>query len=437
MSRKEECSSSLSSALAGESEHVQRALELLGRILTDNVCVRTTFDGFLHSSLGGFDSDVVCESRSLSSIGHVTAGLALAALIDKFDPPIGPGNNDEPPTWGAVEIGDERFAPPATLAAFFDAGQLAPVPIVVQIESNAYGEFCLIQVYTVPADRAHAARVLDAIMEDARGAMSLFRGRALTASMEQGLVLEPVELPEITRAKVIVPDEVWSEIDLNVAAVTVHRDLMERLGLGLRRGILLAGPPGVGKSVVSRVLAHELLGQFTVVMVDARAGRHALSAVYREARSFGPTLVIIEDIDLIVGHRSGNGADTVLSEFLAVMDADPMTPLLTVASTNDVKTLDAAAVRSARFDSIIEIGYPTREAAARILATYLCDVPGADDVDLAAVAAHLSPDTSGADIREIVRRTVLSGSGRVCTADLVNTVTSGRFRPQMPVGNYL
>jgi ATP-dependent 26S proteasome regulatory subunit len=108
-----------------------------------------------------------------------------------------------------------------------------------------------------------------------------------------------------------------------------------------------------------------------------------------------------------------------------------------VASTNDVKTLDAAAVRSARFDSIIEIGYPTREAAARILATYLCDVPGADDVDLAAVAAHLSPDTSGADIREIVRRTVLSGSGRVDTADLISTVESGRFRPQMPVGNYL
>jgi SpoVK/Ycf46/Vps4 family AAA+-type ATPase len=162
-----------------------------------------------------------------------------------------------------------------------------------------------------------------------------------------------------------------------------------------------------------------------------------LAGVYQEARGFGPTLVIIEDIDLIVGSRKGRGANSVLSEFLAVMDADPMAPLLTMASTNDVKTLDAAAIRSARFDSIIEIGYPDRDAAARILSTYLHNVPGSDDVDLDAVAAHLGPETSGADIREIVRRTVLSGPGEVCTAGLIATVKSGRFKPQMPAGNYL
>ena len=427
----------MASVLAGEPHDVRRALEVLGQLLTDTVDTRTTFDGFLHSSLGRLDSEVVCESRSLSSIGHITAGLALATLIDKFDPPVGPGNHYEPPTWGSVEIGDERIAPPATLATFFEAGQLAPAPVVVRIEARAYDQDGRIQVYTAPTDREHAARVLDAIMDDAQGAMSLFRGRALTASVEQGLVLEPFELPEITRANVIVPEGVWAEIDLNVAAVTVHRELMERLGLGVRRGILLAGPPGVGKSVISRVLARELLGRFTVMVVDARAGQYALSCVYREARGFGPTLVIIEDIDLIVGSRKGRGSNAVLSEFLAVMDADPMAPLLTIASTNDVKTLDAAAVRSARFDSIIEIGYPSRDAAVRILSAYLHDVPGADDVELDTVASHFGPDLSGADIREIVRRTVLSGSGRVCTTDLIATVKSGRFKPQMPSGNYL
>ncbi|WP_232004966.1 ATP-binding protein [Mycobacterium sp. ACS1612] len=437
MSGKEERSSSLASVLAGEPHDVRRALEVLGRILTDNVSTRTTFDGFLHSSLGRFDSDVICEARSLSSVGHITAGLALAALIDKFDPPIGPGDDHEPPTWASVEIGEKKVAPPATLAVFFDAGQLAPVPVVVRIVSNDFGEYRRIQVYAAPADREHATRVLDAIMEDASGRMSLFRGRALTASVEQGLVLEPVDLPDISRASVVLPEEVWAEIDLNVAAVTVHRDLMERLGLGVRRGILLAGPPGVGKSLVSRVLARELLGQFTVVMVDARAGHSALSDIYREARNFGPTLVIIEDIDLIVGNRKSRGVNSVLSEFLAVMDADPMASLLTVASTNDVKTLDAAAVRSARFDSIIEIGYPTREAAARILSTYLHGVPGAEDVELEAVAAHFGRDISGADIREIVRRTVLAASGHVSTTDLITTVKSGRFKPHMPGGNYL
>jgi transitional endoplasmic reticulum ATPase len=67
---------------------------------------------------------------------------------------------------------------------------------------------------------------------------------------------------------------------------------------------------------------------------------------------------------------------------------------------------------------------------ARILSTYLNNVPGADNVELDSVAAHFGTDISGADIREIVRRTVLSGSGNVSTANLIATVKSGRFRPQ-------
>ena len=158
------------------------------------------------------------SSRWLSSIGHITAGLALAALIDKFDPPIGPGDDDEPPTWGSVAIGDHQLAPPSMLAAFFDTGQLAPVPVVVRIcDASSYADYARISVYTAPADRAEAAQVLKALMDDAEGAMSLYRGRALSASSNQGLTLEPVELPAVTRASVVVPEEVWEEIDLNVA----------------------------------------------------------------------------------------------------------------------------------------------------------------------------------------------------------------------------
>jgi hypothetical protein len=77
----------LTAALAGEARDVRRAMEVLGQILTGSVTSRATFDGFLHSSLGRCGSEVVCESRLLTSVGHVTAGLALAALIEKFDPP--------------------------------------------------------------------------------------------------------------------------------------------------------------------------------------------------------------------------------------------------------------------------------------------------------------------------------------------------------------
>lgn len=118
------------------------------------------------------------------------------------------------------------------------------------------------------------------------------------------------------------------------------------------------------------------------------------------------------------------------------MDIEPSAPILTLASTNDATALDAAAIRTARFDSIIEITYPDRAMATKILETYLAGVPGHADVKPSTVAAHFASDISGADIREIVRRTVLL-HGKVIEPDLISTVQSGRFRPQLPNGHYL
>lgn len=424
-------------ALAGEHADVRRAVELVGQILVGSVTSRTTLSEFLQASLGRPGSDLVCETRKLSSVGHITVGLALAALIDQFDPEIGPGDDDDPPTWGHVQIGEQHLAPPSALSAYFAAGHLAPVPVVARLsETIAYSEAPRLKVYTAAGDRPHGVAVVDAIMADADGAKSLFRGRALIATENNGLALEVSELQPILRSNVVVPETVWSEIDLNVAAVTTRRDLMKALGLGVRRGVLLVGPPGVGKTVISQVVANELVGAFTVIHVDARAGQSVLAGVYKEARTLGPTLIVLEDLDLIVTDRRNKGDTRALSEFLAVMDADPLAPILTLASTNDVSALDAASIRTARFDSIIEIGYPTRDAAAQILSAYLDGVPGGESVDAHAVCVYFSRDLSGADIREIVRRTVLA-SGSATQAGLIATVQSGRFKPQLPEGNYL
>jgi transitional endoplasmic reticulum ATPase len=429
--------SSAAVALAGEHADVRRAVELVGQILAGSVTSRTTLDGFLHATLGRSGSELVCDSRKISSIGHVTVGLAIAALIDRFDPRIGPGDDDEPPTWGHVEIGEQHLAPPSALSAYFAAGELAPVPLVVRLsEESSFSGRPRLQVYTTPADRAHGVAVIEAIMSDAEGAKNLFRGNPLAATEHNGLVLEVTDLPKVTRSNVIVPESIWSEIDLNVAAVTTQRELMTKLGLGVRRGVLLAGPAGVGKTVICQVIAREMLGPFTVITVDARAGQSALAGVYKEAHTLGPTLIVLEDLDLIVGDRRKSSDTRALSEFLAVMDTDPSAPILTLASTNDVTALDVASIRTARFDSIIEIGYPGRDAAAQILSTYLREVPGGDGVDARAVAATFGSEISGADIREIVRRTLLTG-GAVTQAGLIATVKSGRFKPQLPQGNYL
>ncbi|BBX75689.1 hypothetical protein [Mycobacterium shinjukuense] len=86
----------------------------------------------------------------------------------------------------------------------------------------------------------------------------------------------------------------------------------------------------------------------------------------------------------------------------------------------------------------MQVGYPNRADAARILAALIRDISGGHAVDTAAVAAALPERTSGSDIREIVRRAVLAGDGgSVSTTRLLAEVGSGRYRAAVPAGMYL
>ena len=218
-----------------------------------------------------------------------------------------------------------------------------------------------------------------------------------------------------------------------------RHDLLNSHGLGARRGVLLCGPPGTGKSAVSAVIAAEAVGVFTVIYVEAKAGEHLLTAVVQEAQRLGgPVLLVLEDVDLWCQTRhSGYGGG--LSELLAAMDIAADARILTLASTNDAATLDEAAIRTGRFDAIVGVGYPTRTDAARILTALISGLPGADTVDTRAVAGAVPEQTSGSDLREIVRRSVLSAddTGRLTTAALLAEVGSGRFRVTIPDGMYL
>ena len=196
----------MNAILAGESADVRRAVELIGQILAGSVTSRTTFGGFVQANLGRSGSDLVCESRKLSSIGHITVGLAIAALIERFDPLIGPGDDDEPPTWGHVKVGEQHLAPPAALPLYFAAGQVAPAPIVIRLsDSFVFSDGPRLQAYATPVDRSHAATVIETIMADADGAKNLFRGRTLSATEDNGLTLQIVDLPILGRADVVVP----------------------------------------------------------------------------------------------------------------------------------------------------------------------------------------------------------------------------------------
>lgn len=427
--------------LDGLEYGVRPALRALGELLIGVVERETaeTADRFTARCLGVRDcGHLIEEERSLSPVSALTIALALAEWIELYCDvcEIGPGEHSNPPMWTQTEIGEQRYRHPLCLRVHFPAGTLLDdTGCVIHIETReTVMQSAAVGAYVTPAAQDDARAVLDRLVERANE-LNPYRGRLVRATYRHGLSLTVIDLPSTaTRENVIVGEEVWTEVELGVTAVRDRHRLLNAHNLGARRGVLLCGPPGTGKSAVSAVVAREVVGEFTVIYVEARAGAELLTVVVEEAQRLGgPVLLVLEDVDLWCRDRATGGGG--LSELLQAMDIKPDARILTLASTNDAATLDKAAIRTGRFDSIVEVGYPSRSDAARILAALIRGMPGSECVDAAAVVSALPERASGSDIREIVRRAVLSGS--LTTATLLAEVGSGRYRAQPPVGMYL
>ncbi|OBJ80183.1 cell division protein [Mycobacterium gordonae] len=430
--------------LDGLDYGVRPALRALGELLV-GVAERESTENaerFTARCLGVPDCGYLLdEERGLNPVSRLTTALALAEWIGEHTAvcEVGPGECAYPPKWTQTEIGDQRYRHPLCLRVHFPAGSLLEdAGCVLHIEArDGIMHSPEVSAFVTPDNQAHARAVLDRLAGRANE-LNPYRGRAVRATNNHGLSFTVIDLPStVTRDTVIVPEAVWTEVDLGVTAVRDRHDALRAHGLGARRGVLLCGPPGTGKSAVSAVVAREVVGEFTVIYVEAKAGEDLLTAVVEEAQRLGgPVLIVLEDVDLWC--RSRGSGDAGLSELLQAMDVEADARILTLASTNDAATLDKAAIRTGRFDSVVEVGYPSRADAARILQALIRGIPGGRDVDTTAVVSALPERTSGSDIREVVRRAVLAVDAEtIGTATLLAEIGNGRYRAAVPAGLYL
>jgi hypothetical protein len=348
---------------------------------------------------------------------------------------VGSPGDGLPPTWTQLDVGpDEKVAVPGRLIAFFPAGSLAEVPMCVHVDERHWSrEFAIL---STTADKPRAVQLLKAFCDRLKTAENPLRGRVLEATVAEGLLHLGIS-PTLSnpRDSLILPASVWTEVDIFLASATSRRELMRRLGLGTNRGLLVAGPPGVGKTHLVRVIASELGGRFTTILSDANAMRHSIADLYAETETFGPTLVVLDDIDLVLGHRDSNGDNTALADFLATLDGvREREDVLTIATTNDPRALDPAAQRSSRFDMVITMPLPDEASRAGILARHLG--PLGLPIDYDAVARALEGAT-GADVKEVVRRAVLEHGERFTQQLLLEIADSGRWKAAVNRRRYL
>jgi hypothetical protein len=279
---------------------------------------------------------------------------------------------------------------------------------VVMIQApNEHQRGLLAEVAGLPVDQAQD---LLAELDRLRSELNVYRGHLLDASLDPmgGVILSFASPPGIGRDEVVLPGPVLTRIERHALGVAGHRDALLAAGQHLKRGLLLFGPPGTGKTHTIRYLLGQMDG-YTRLVLTGRA-LVAVGPVTELARSLLPAVVVLEDVDLVAEERSmGPASNPVLFDLLDAMDgAAPDADLLFLLTTNRSDLLEPAlAARPGRVDVAVEIALPDAPAREQLLTLYGRSVPLALTEDDVSQAVERTDGTTASFLKELIRRSVL------------------------------
>lgn len=238
-------------------------------------------------------------------------------------------------------------------------------------------------------------------------------------------------------------DAIESQFDAKV------RKSLQRMSIRPTRGILLFGPPGTGKTKLARVIAHEAGAAFFAVSGTEFTSKWYgeseanLRRIFDEARQSRPSVLFFDEIEAFLPKRtelsrSDAPEKGIVATFLAYTDGiGDLDGVLLIGATNHPDLIDPAALRPGRFDKLIYVSPPGREARREILQRYLKGRKLASDVVLDKLAARMERFT-GADIQsacaEATRRAMERGDRGAATIAMADLETAvGGIKPSVTI----
>ncbi|MFX0070894.1 MAG: CDC48 family AAA ATPase [Candidatus Hermodarchaeota archaeon] len=250
--------------------------------------------------------------------------------------------------------------------------------------------------------------------------------------------IEPSALREVLITQ---PTETWEDVGGLEEAIQQLREIIEwplkypklykHLHSKPPNGILLFGPPGCGKTLIAKALAHESEVNFISVkgpeFLSKWVGESekAVRETFRKARSAAPCIIFFDEIDAIAGMRgryaSSQVTEQVVSQLLTEMDGlEGLKEVILLAATNRPDMLDPALLRSGRFGRHVEIPLPDQESRLEIFKIHLKNKPLDSNVDKEKMAGDLEGYT-GADIQAICEEATLLTVRKAVADASINT----------------
>ena len=343
------------------------------------------------------------ETIGISASSHADVSLSQLASRGMFGFGINPG----PVERTVIELDEGRALSYVTMALFLVKSGDGPLAVLVARNQRYSSARSFVEVMA-PEHRAGEAFVAE--LRALMGAHNVYRRKVISLSACQGQMggtsinVAFHRRKPAARNEIVLPEGLLERIERSTLEFDRHTETLRERGHHLRRGLLLHGPPGTGKTLTATYLANALEHRTVLILTGRSLG--LIRSTCSMARDLQPSLVILEDVDLVAEERTrmGTGATALLFELLNEIDGmGEDADVIFVMTTNRAEILEPAlASRPGRVDQAVDFPLPDRRSRARLIELFCDGIP----VDLAD-CSRLVDETEGASpafLRELVRK---------------------------------